>query len=150
MLDVDLCVAALDAATPELAIAALSARLLAKGHVLPSFERAAIARERRSPTGLPFPDVAVALPHAEPEHVVSPAIAFASLARPISFRQMGSPATKLDVRLIVVPALTAKEQATARLSTLIELLQDPALRVVLSSAKTDSELLEALRARWTE
>jgi PTS system galactitol-specific IIA component len=114
-----------------------------------TFEAAAVARERRSPTGLPFEGGAVALPHAEPNHVASHALAMATLAAPVKFRQMGDPATLLDVGLVVMPALTAREQASAGLSNLIEILQDGALRAALLAAP-DAEALHALlAARWT-
>ena len=122
----------------------LAQRLLEKGHVKPSFEKAALAREKRSPTGLPFPGAAIALPHAEPEHVLSPAIAVATLIAPVTFRQMGSPATKLTVSIIVMPAFSAKEQASAGLSGLIEKLQDEALRQRLLDATDAAAIVKAL------
>jgi PTS system galactitol-specific IIA component len=140
--------ARLEAASAEAAVRALAQALFAAGHVKASFEAAALQRERRSPTGLPFAGSAVALPHAEPEHVVSPAIAIASLARPVKFRQMGSPATQLDVALVVMPALRAKEQAAAGLSRLIELLQDEALRAELSLAASPDSMRDLLARRW--
>jgi PTS system galactitol-specific IIA component len=146
VIDPELCLPRLSAKTPEDVVKALAAKLLEKGHVKASFEKAALAREKRSPTGLPFPGVAVALPHAEPEHVESPAIAIATLATPVWFRQMGSPGTKLSVSLVVMPAFTAKEQASALLSTLIEKLQDDALRARLVEAPDAQALAEALGA----
>jgi PTS system galactitol-specific IIA component len=125
---------------------ALAERLLAAHHVKPTFQQAALARERRSPTGLPFPGVGVALPHAESEHVLSPAIAIASLAKPIAFRQMGAPAVQLDVGLVVMPALTAKDQAAGELSRIIGALQDEAFRRALRDAEDDAALY-ALFAR---
>lgn len=107
-----------------------------------------MARERRSPTGLPFPGIAVALPHAEPEFVLAPAIAVASLVTPVRFRQMGSPATQLSVSLVVMPALTAKEQAEAGLARLVEVLQRDDVRRSLVGATSDDELEKALRAAW--
>lgn len=114
----------------------LGQKLRAAGCVRPTFEMATLAREKRSPTGLPFPGQAVAMPHAEPEHVIVPAVAIASLARPVSFRQMGAPGVKLAVSLVVMPALTAKEQAAGELARLVELLQDEALRCALGDAQT--------------
>ena len=146
MIVLELAIARLTAGSNEDVIRALAARLLAAGHVKPSFENAALARERRSPTGLPFPGVAVALPHAEPEHVASPAIAVASLVAPVTFRQMGNPAVKLEVSLVVMPALTAKEQAASELSRLIQVLQDEALRRELVAA-TDNAALSAVLGR---
>ena len=145
----DLSVPRLSATTAEDVVRALAGKLLLAGHVKPTFEAAALLRERRSPTGLPFPGMGVAMPHAEPEHVVSPAIAIASLAVPVRFRQMGSPATQIEVELVVMPALTSKEQAGAGLARLIELLQDESLRIALTAATTPDEMCAAIRARWS-
>jgi galactitol PTS system EIIA component len=140
MISRDLCFARIEAKSAEDAIRALARALAAAGHVKPTFEGAALSREKRSPTGLPFPGIAVALPHAEPEHVTSPAIAIASLSTPVTFRQMGSPATKLSVSLVVMPAFSAKEQAGAGLAALIEKLQDDSLRTILAEAE-DAEMM---------
>jgi galactitol PTS system EIIA component len=144
MLSADFCIARLVADSSDGVVAALAQRLLAAGHVRPSFEKAVLAREKRSPTGLPFPGEAVSMPHAEPEHVLSPAIAIASLAKPVSFRQMGAPAVKLEVSLVVMPALTAKEQAGGELSRLVGFLQDDALRRALLRAESSQAMYEAL------
>jgi PTS system galactitol-specific IIA component len=90
----------------------------------------------------------VALPHAEPNHVASHALAMATLAAPVKFRQMGDPATVLEVGLVVMPALTAKEQASAGLSRLIELLQDTAFRAALVAAPDAPTMQALLAARW--
>ncbi len=143
------CLVHLDVPNAEGAIRALARALHAAGRVKDTFEAAAVARERRSPTGLPFEGAAVALPHAEPEHVVSPALAVASLSRPVKFREMGSPATQLEVALVVMPALTAKEQAGAGLARVIEMLQGGALRSALASASDVAAMRAALAPMWT-
>jgi mannitol/fructose-specific phosphotransferase system IIA component (Ntr-type) len=73
----------------------------------------------------------------------------ATLASPVKFRQMGDPATQLEVALVVMPALTDKEQASAGLSRLIELLQDSELRSSLTSAADADEMRALLASRWT-
>ncbi len=144
-----LCFPRLSAASAEAVVRALARELLAAGHVRPSFEAAAVARERRSPTGLPFEGGAVALPHAEPEHVISHALAVATLAAPVKFREMGAPASQLDVALVVMPALTAKEQAAAGLSRVIELLQDASLRAALAAAPDATAMHALIDRAWT-
>jgi PTS system galactitol-specific IIA component len=139
----------LSAASAEAVVRALARELLAAGHVHASFEAAAVARERRSPTGLPFEGGAVALPHAEPEHVISHALAVATLTAPVKFREMGAPASQLDVALVVMPALTAKEQAAAGLSRVIELLQDAPLRAALAAAPDAAAMHALLDRAWT-
>lgn len=150
LFSVDLCVPRLVATNAEDAIRQLARLLAAKGHVKPSFEAAAVQREKKSPTGLPFPDAPVGLPHAEPEHVVSAAVAVAVLATPVRFREMGSPAVQLEARLVVMPALTAKDQAAAGLASLLELLQDATLRAALLEATTPSDMLAAIHANIPE
>jgi PTS system galactitol-specific IIA component len=150
MVPPDVCVARLDVDTADAAIRALAGILHAKGHVRDSFVEAALKREKRSPTGLPFVPIAVALPHAEPEHVASQGIAIASLARPVRFRQMGSPATVLRVELVVMPAFTSKEQAGGTLATLIGILQDEALRKAVTAAGTSDAIARALEDRWKD
>ena len=143
------CCVRLDVPSAEGAIRALARELHRAGVVNGSFEAAAVARERRSPTGLPFEGGAVALPHAEPEHVVSPALAVATLLKPVKFREMGSPATQLEVALVVMPALTQKEQAAAGLAKVIEILQDAALRAALAAAEGEDAIRALLAPAWT-
>ena len=143
------CFVRLEVPSAEAAIRALARALHLAGRVKDTFEAAAVARERRSPTGLPFEGGAVALPHAEPEHVVAPALAVATLARPVKFREMGSPATALDVGLVVMPALTAKEQAGAGLARVIELLQNGPLRAALAGAADEVAMRALLAPVWT-
>jgi PTS system galactitol-specific IIA component len=142
------CCVRLEVASAEAAIRALSRELRRAGSVTDSFEGAAVARERRSPTGLPFEGGAVGLPHAEPEHVLSPALAVATLTRSVQFRQMGSPATQLDVMLVVMPALTAKEQANAGLARVVDALQSASLRAALAAAEDDVAVRTALAPAW--
>jgi PTS system galactitol-specific IIA component len=143
MIDAALCLARLDAKSAEEVVRALAKALFDAGRVKGTYAAAAAQRERRMPTGLPFPDIAAALPHADPEHVIAPGVAVATLAAPVKFRQMGDPAVQLDVRLVVMPAFSAKEQAAAELTKLIARLQDAKLREALIAAP-DAEALSAL------
>jgi galactitol PTS system EIIA component len=143
-----LAIARLEAPSADVVLSTLAARLLAGGHVGATFERAALTREKKSPTGLPFAPWAVALPHADPEHVLMPAIALATLSKPVVFRQMGSPAVRLEVSIVVMPAFNAKEQAAASLTRLITLLQAEELRSRLVSAASPDELLAAVSDGW--
>jgi PTS system galactitol-specific IIA component len=148
MIDAGLCFSGLDVASDEEAVRALARALFRAGNVMASFESAAVAREKRSPTGLPFPDGAIAIPHAEPEHVAKPSLAIGKLTRPVKFREMGNPASQLDVALVVMPALTAKEQAVAGLARVLDLLQDEAFRRELCAAGDAAAIFGALARRW--
>jgi galactitol PTS system EIIA component len=145
-----LSVARLEARSAADVIVALASRLASAGHVKEKFQRAALSREKKSPTGLPFSPWAVALPHADPEHATSPAIAVATLAKPVMFRQMGSPDVKLDVSIVVMPAFTAKEQAASSLSRLIGLLQRDEIRERLVSAASPEDILAVMSQHENE
>lgn len=148
MIEAGLCFCGLDAATDEAAIRALARALLSAGKVTASFESAALLREKRFPTGLPLPGGAIAIPHADPEHVKSPALAVAKLAAPVAFREMGNPASQLDVALVVMPALTAKDQAAAGLARILDLLKEEALRAELRAAADAVAIFDAFKRRW--
>jgi galactitol PTS system EIIA component len=148
MIEPGLCFSGLDVASDEDAVRALARALFRAGKVRVTFELAAVAREKRSPTGLPFPDGAIALPHADPEHVEIPSLTIARLTRPVKFREMGNPASQLDVALVVMPALTAKEQAVAGLARILDLLQDAALRSELHGAGDGATIFAAIARRW--
>ena len=81
--------ARLEAADAADALRTLAGHLLDDGAVTEGFPEALQAREQRYPTGLPTP-IPTAIPHADPEHVLVPGLALATLARPVAFGEMGA------------------------------------------------------------
>jgi PTS system galactitol-specific IIA component len=120
----DLCWAGLQAQDAAEVMRTLSRALLARGLVRPTFEAAVLAREAESPTGLPLSGRKVALPHADPEHVIAPAVALCTLGRPLPFREMGNPESELQVELVAMLALPDHESAQTELVRLIESFQE--------------------------
>jgi galactitol PTS system EIIA component len=139
----ELCLARLELPDAESVLRELSAALARAGLVAPSFLEALLAREASSPTGLPLPGRKVAVPHADPEHVHSPAIAVCTLRRPVRFAEMGNPMRQLPVEAVFLLALTDKESAQAKLVRLIERLQRPEFVDELCAAP-DADALFAL------
>ena len=115
----EFCRAGLSAPDAAEVVAVLSDALRVAGAVRPSFADAVLAREASSPTGLPFAGPKVAIPHADPEHVLEPAIAVATLAAPVRFFEMGNPQNALDVDLVALLALPHKQSAQNELVALI-------------------------------
>jgi PTS system galactitol-specific IIA component len=132
----------------EAVIRALAARLAGAGAVLETFADAVLARESASPTGIPLPSGAVAMPHADPEHVLVPAVAAATLCAPVDFRQMGSPEIALPVSLVVVLAFTKRDDAQGALVRLLRALATPEARERLAAAAHDDALARALEDLW--
>ncbi len=123
----DLVIPHLQAATATEAIAILGQALFDLGSVLDTFVAAVLEREKTFATGLPTPDIQVAIPHTDPEHVVRPAIAVGIPDRPIRFGEMGSPDETVEVSLVCLLAVTASQSLISLLQTLIAVFQDTEL-----------------------
>ena len=144
-LSLSLALARLDVGSAEDALRAVAGQLLDAGAVTDAFPEALQSRERRYPTGLPTP-VPTAIPHADPEHVLAPGLAIATLARPVAFGEMGGGGGQVEVRLLAMPLLTDAREHLAALRRLMGLLQDEAAVAALLAAEDDA----TLRARAEE
>jgi PTS system galactitol-specific IIA component len=117
----------LQARTDAEAIAALAALLYQHGYVRDTFEAAVLERERTFATGLPTPEIQVAIPHADVEHVLRQGIAIGVLQEPVAFGEMGDPESTVAVRIVCMLAVSQSEMLVSLLRNLVEVLQDPAL-----------------------
>src|SRR5699024_10902407 len=113
----------LDVVDAEDVLRSLAGRLLDAGAVTLDFPDALRQRARTDPTGLPTP-IPTAIPHADPQHVVVPGLALATLARPVPFGEMGADGGSVDVRLVAMPLLTDAREHLAALQRLMGLLRD--------------------------
>lgn len=141
----DLCWSGLEAADAEEVLRIIARTLVEKGLVQPSFEAALLEREGRSPTGLPLPGKKVAIPHADPEHVIADTISLCTLARPVTFCEMGNPESELPVEIVAVLALTKAELVQQELVRLVERFQDSSFVDRLHGA-ADADAMLALIA----
>jgi PTS system galactitol-specific IIA component len=136
-----------EATTSEAVIRLLAERLERLGYVRPSFAEAVLAREAQMPTGLPMErDANIAVPHTDPEHVIRPAIAIATLARPVNFANMEDPDEHLPVGIVFMMALNDKDRQIEMLQQIMETIQDNELVDALLAARTNDEMLALLGA----
>lgn len=141
-------VAALSLVRPPVSTAtdvleAVAALALERGFVRPSFTQALVDRERDHPTGLPTP-VPVAIPHADTEHVLRPALAAVLLDPPVPFGEMGGAGGDVAVRLAVVLMVTDPARQVGLLSRLITALRRPDLGEVLADVEDPDGLARAV------
>ena len=90
-----------------------------------SWLSAVIDREREFPTGLPTP-VAVAIPHTDSIHVKANGIGFFRLVHPVTFGEMGSSASTLEVSIIIPLLITDPKNQVDLLMQVVTALQDTA------------------------
>ncbi|MCT1777174.1 PTS sugar transporter subunit IIA [Brachybacterium sp. p3-SID957] len=133
----------------EAVLRALAARLLASGAVTAGFEAAVLERERRYPTGLPTV-IPAAIPHTDPEHVIEPGIAVATLREPVDFGEIGgSGGATVPVRLVVMLVLREAHAQLDALQHLIQALQDEAAVGTVLEATDDADLEQRVR-QWLQ
>lgn len=135
----------LDAADWRAVITALGQRLHAAGFVHDTFTQAALDREAQLPTGLPLDgQFNAAIPHTDIEHVIQPALALATLARPVEFRNMIDPDEAVPVQLVILMAMEEAKSQVEMLQQIAGMLQDPDLIAELVAANDEEEVRRAL------
>lgn len=136
----------LPAGSSEEIITALAGRLEASGYVADSYRAAVLRREQTLPTGLPLSeDLAVAVPHTDPEHVLRPGVGIATLAHPVAFQNMEDPDEELPVRVVFALALKDKNEQIEMLQMIASMLQDPDHIRTLINARSSDDLMDAIR-----
>ena len=136
-----------EAADAQDAIQILTAPLVETGHVTPEFAMDVWKREETFPTGLPTQPLAVAIPHADPDHVNGSAICVGTLKSPVRFAQMGTDgSTVLDVPVIFLLAIKEKEKQVDMIQQLVTLIQSPSFLDGLPKAKDSSEAMALIQS----
>ena len=94
------------------------------------------------PTGLPLDEMNAAIPHADIEHVIKPALAIAILDKPVPFRVMVNPDETVDVTLIFLLALNKPHNQIEMLQKVAMVLQDSDLLRDLKRTNSVTEIME--------
>ena len=123
----------------------LGEELFKEGYVKESFIDAAIDRESRLPTGLPLAGgINAAIPHTDIEHVLKPGLALATLAEPITFRNMAIPDSNVEVSLVFLLALEQPKAQIEMLQEIAGVLQAPDVVAALMQANSYEDVKKAL------
>lgn len=129
------------------AIQGLNETLVRTGHTTPEFGEDACERERTFPTGLPTQPVAIAIPHADPDHVNASAVAIASLDAPVTFAQMGTDgSTVLEVHALFLLAIKEREKQVEMIQQLMSVIQNQTLLAGILAAASPDAVLQLIRA----
>lgn len=137
----DLVIVPMQAESATDAIAQLGARLQAGGFVKDSWTQAAIEREKTFATGLPTPEIGVAIPHADVEHVLQQAIAVGVLEEAVEFGEMGSPDSTVPVRIVCALAVARSDLLVKLLQQLVEVFQSPEILKQIAEARSPANIV---------
>lgn len=122
----------------------LESALVKQGFAKEGAVRGALSREEKYPTGLNM-DIPIAIPHGGPEFTIRKGFAIATLKNPVKFREMGNSAKVLDVRIVIVPALTGNEEDGNGFYELIQKLKDYKLTHALLQYCSSQDIKRVLR-----
>jgi PTS system galactitol-specific IIA component len=106
-------------------IDALAGKLVQQGCVAEDYGCQTYEREVEHPTGLPTQPFCIAFPHADATGVHESALAFASLRKPVVFKNMADPDEDLDVLLVFMLANKNPEEQIQTLRNLSLLFGQP-------------------------
>jgi PTS system galactitol-specific IIA component len=128
-------------------IKALGSLLFEHGYVKETFVQAVIEREKVFATGLPTPEIQVAIPHADVEHVRNSAIAVGLLKSPVAFGEMGNPDGTVDVQIACCLAVKESDSLVSLLQNLVGIFQDTEFLKELLAAKSAEEVAALMNQR---
>jgi galactitol PTS system EIIA component len=121
----------------------IGSELYKKGYVKASFTESLITREAKYPTGLPSVPYAVAIPHCEPQHVITNTISIIRFKNPVKFLEMGTLDKEIFVKFAFVLTLDGKQQVVI-LKDLMSLFMNSEFMQNMSLASVD-EVKELIR-----
>jgi PTS system galactitol-specific IIA component len=128
------------------AITLLNSTLVQSGNASEEFAADACTRELTFPTGLPTLPFAVAIPHADPDHVNSSAVAVGCLQSPVQFSQMGTDGSaKLDVHVVFLLAIKEREKQVEMIQQLMTVVQNQSLLGAMAKAASPAEVVDLIR-----
>jgi len=134
-----------DAETSEEVIKTLGDLLFKAGHVQSTFVEGALERELSLPTGLELGGkINAAIPHTDIIHVIRPALAMATLKKPVTFHNMIAPEELVAVQIVIVMALKEPHQQVEMLQEVAGVLQNAEVIEALMKAQDYKEVMVAL------
>lgn len=142
----ELVITAMEATGAEEAIELLGRRLEQHGYVKDGYLAAVLTREKAYPTGLPTGEVGVAIPHADAVHVLAPAIAIGTLAKPVLFRNMAEAEETLPVDLVFLLAVKDPAAQVDVLQRLMAVFADAGLLNALRTGGDPAEICRLMTA----
>lgn len=125
--------------------ASASAKLEELGFVEETFFEAISTREQSYPTGLELPNIVIAIPHTDVEHIKEPFIYVNKMStKSLSFIQMGTDDVVVEPEFVIVLGIKEPTEQVGLLSTLIELFGDQDFIDKFNSATEPEEIHELL------
>ncbi|MDY3005823.1 MULTISPECIES: PTS sugar transporter subunit IIA [Anaerococcus] len=122
----------------------MSDKMMESDKVNKTFFDAVRERELKYPTGLNTGEIKVAIPHTDPKHVKSAAIAVATLSNKVEFKNMEDPNENIGVDLVFMLAVADPKSQVPLLVKLMSIFSDKELLKKIKNSKSGNEIKEEL------
>lgn len=136
----------IDATTKEELFQQLGAKLDELGYIQDTWYDAILAREERFPTGLQSPEMAIAIPHTDPEHLKKAYMAVVVPKKAIEFVHMGTEDDRVAAEFIVNLGVEHQENQVDALQKLMMMFVNSEAVAELRRQTTGEGMVDAIRA----
>lgn len=109
-----------------------------------TFSQAITTREMNYPTGLQLENFAVAIPHTDTKHIVSPFVSINHLVHPITFYQMGTDDVEVEVQDIFVLGIKNPKEQVGLLAQLMELFGTKTFVEKYKKSTTSAQVIDLI------
>lgn len=135
----------LEAGSDMEALDILAGTLHREGIVKDSYIPAVKEREKTYSTGLVFPDMGIAIPHTDAEHVNEGAIGIAICKNPVPFRPMDMSEEYVPAEMMFMMAIKQAHSQIEFLQKLMAMFTTEGLLKKLKASKSAEELVKAFK-----
>lgn len=146
-LDKELIFLDLDVQCSDAVMDILGGTLVKTGYCKPDYVEALKKREKEFPTGIDTSLIGIAIPHTAVDYVNKGKIAIARLENKVLFRQMGNDEEMVEVKLVFMLAVDNPQLHLTKLQSIVEVIQDESILMKLLSAKTEGQMIDAIKEK---
>lgn len=118
--------------------------LLEKGYVKKSFINAIIEREKDYPTGIETNGINIAIPHADPAHVLIPTLALAVSKKNIKFKRIDAPDKIIMVKAVFMLVIKNEETHLELLKKLMNFVGNNNVMTKICNCNTGDQILDII------
>ena len=135
----------IDAASDMEVLDIMADAMKKEGMVKDTFAGAIKEREKVYATGLELPEMGIAIPHTDIQHINQPALCLGILAKPVKFGAMGEADRRIDVEVVFMLSIKEAHAQLKVLQALMKVFQQEGRLPALKACKTNEEAAQMLR-----
>lgn len=139
-----------EAASPGEVFETLGGDMIAHGYSEEDYVDALKEREAQFPTGLDINGFGVAIPHTDAGHVKKETEGIMTLKHPVTFIQMGSDDTPVEVKVVFMLAIENPQTHIKKLQQILCIIQDDTVLEKIYRADNKEQVIDIIKQKEIE